>query len=592
MSHPETSTLTIGQVRVEPVLGEVCRDGTRVRLEPRVMQLLLFLAERPGQVVSVNQLLDGVWKDLVVAPDSVYQTVTGLRRALGDNPKTPVYIANIARRGYRLIAPVIRTVPMPGSGAPVLADPIDATCHAPTRDRVRDKSIAVLPFADLSALHDQEYLADGLAEEILHLLFKVPSLNVIARTSSFQFKGRNEDVRAIGAKLGVAYIVEGSVRKSDDHLRVTSRLIDTLTGRHCWSATYDRDGGDVLRIQSGIATAVARSVQLEIKAFREPHADFRPPHYLRGLHAEGRFDQVGFDEAISCYRHALTLDPTFLPAAEGLARALKGYAEWGFARPAAAWQEVRSAVERALGLEPHSALAHALLSRVDSEYRWDWSGAMSEAETAMALAPSDPDVLTSAAVAHLAIGEFREAAHLAGAACTIDPLNADLHVVKGWAYMRLGRFADAESTFRRAIALSPTYVWAHHDLGSALLCQGRCDEALAEMSLEPHPGGRLSGIALAYHGQQRSDESDGALTTLVTHHADEMALRIAEVHAFRGEADQAIQWLERAYRQRDFELYLINGNALLARVQRDLRYVGLLRQMRLRSTPNIRRPAS
>jgi TolB-like protein/tetratricopeptide (TPR) repeat protein len=578
MSHSGTSILTIGEFRVEPTLGEISRGGTRVRLEPRAMQLLVYLAEKPGEVVSVNQLLDAVWKNLAVAPDSVYQTVAALRRALGDSAKTPAYIANVVRRGYRLIAPVTRG--RPGTDSDASAEPMALRISTPVL--VLDKSVAVLPFVDMSALHDQEYFADGLVEEILHLLFKVPTLKLAARTSAFHFKGRSDDVRAIGAKLGVAYIVEGSVRRLNDHLRVTAQLIDTRTGLHRWSATYDQDVGDVLRIQSEIATAVARSVQLEIHSFAKPHADFGSRLYLRGLHAEGRFDQMGFEEAVNCYKHALALDPTFVPAAEALARALKGRAHWGFAHPQTAWQGVRDATERALRLEPHSAIAHAILSRVHSEHDWDWSASANEAETAVALAPSDPDVLTSAAIARLALGEFSQAGDLLDMACTCDPLNADTHNIMGWVYVRLGRFADAECASRRAVELSSTCVWAHHDLGVTLLCQGRHEEALDEMNREPHPGGRLSGIAIAYHALQRSAESDAALSTLVSQYADEMALKIAEAHAFRGDRDQAIKWLERAYRQRDFDLYCVKGNWLLTQVQGDPRYTDLLRKMELR----------
>jgi len=336
-----------------------------------------------------------------------------------------------------------------------------------------------------------------------------------------------------------------------------------------------------LRIQREIATTLARSVQLEINSFFEAHVGLGSPLYLRGLHAEARFHLAGFEEAVSCYKHALTLDPTFVPAAEALARALKGRAEWGFAHPRLAWQEVRLATERALRLDPHSALAHALLSRFYSEHHWKWSIALREADTAVALAPNDPDVLTSVAIARLAIGEFNQAAHLLDVACAIDPLNADIHLISGWPYLRQGRCGDAERSSRRAIELSPTYVWAHHDLGLVLLCQERYQEALAEMSREPHAGGRLSGMALAYHALRRPADSDAALSTLVAEGAGEMALKIAEVHAFRGETVQAAQWLERAYRQRDFDLYTIKGSTPFEQMRMDARFVGLLRQMQL-----------
>jgi TolB-like protein len=278
MNYPRASILTIGSFRVEPSLGEISSGGTRVRLEPRAMQVLLCLAERPGEVVSVNQLLDAVWKGLAVAPGSVYQTVKALRRALGDRAKTPLYIANVVRRGYRLIAPVTRAGS--GSEAVAWAEPSDATLPTPAAERARHKSVAVLPFMDMSAFHDQEHFADGLVEEMLQLLSRVPGLKVIARTSAFQFKGRSEDIRAIGARLGVAYIVEGSVRSSGDHVRVAARLIETRGGSHRWSASYDRGIGDPLRAQREIATALARGLRLELGSVDDPQTQFAAPLHL------------------------------------------------------------------------------------------------------------------------------------------------------------------------------------------------------------------------------------------------------------------------------------------------------------------------
>jgi transcriptional activator of cad operon len=290
MNPPDNSVLRIGALRVDPALDEICKDGTTIKLEPRTMRLLVCLAGHAGQVVSVEQLLDEVWNDVVVNPDSVYQAVTVLRRVLGDDAKAPTYIANVLRRGYRLIAPVtpwVDALAVPGADSPAItstvttAPPAAGAIRSPFRwsgialigtlalvlaylavdklwrtkhvtaevheaalpapattpyaKAVSDKSIAVLPFIDLSEMKDQEYFADGMAEEILDLLANIPGLTVIGRTSSFQFKGKSEDLRAIGTKLGAAYVVEGSVRRSGDRVRITAQLIDTKTGTRRWS---------------------------------------------------------------------------------------------------------------------------------------------------------------------------------------------------------------------------------------------------------------------------------------------------------------------------------------------------------------------
>ena len=206
---------------------------------------------------------------------------------------------------------------------------------------VSEKSIAVLPFVDMSEKHDQEYFGDGMAEELVNLLVKIPDLKVIGRTSSFQFKGKTDDLRKVGTALGAAYVVEGSVRRSGDHIRVTAQLIDTRDGTHRWSETYDREASDTIKVQDEIATSLVRALQLEVASSGVLQGRVLPKNgeaydtYLRGLHALNRFDQPGMNEAVAHFRHALTLDPLFVPAAEQLARTLCAQFAWASCRPAA-----------------------------------------------------------------------------------------------------------------------------------------------------------------------------------------------------------------------------------------------------------------
>src|SRR5580658_180223 len=223
------------------------------------MRLLVYLAGRAGQVVGVDDLLNEVWAGVIVTSDSVYQAVAALRRTVGDSSKDPKYIVTLPRRGYRLVAKVApwseAAVSSSSSPEPTLPQQTVATTatHPIARDpppaRSKRVSIAVLPFTDMSERKDQEYFGDGMAEEILDLLIKIPGLAVIGRTSSFQFKGKSEDLRVIGTKLNAAYVLEGSVRKSGDRVRVTAQLVDTRDGVHVWSEKYDRSVGDVLKLQ-------------------------------------------------------------------------------------------------------------------------------------------------------------------------------------------------------------------------------------------------------------------------------------------------------------------------------------------------------
>jgi TolB-like protein len=467
-----------------------------------------------------------------------------------------------------------------------------AVRHAHTREpsiatAVTDRSIAVLPFVDMSEQHNQEYFADGMAEEILNLLVKVPDLKVIGRTSSFQFKGIAEDLRQIGTTLGAAYVVEGSVRRSGNHLRVTTQLIDTRSGTHRWSETFDREAADTLQVQGEIAASLVRALQLEVasSSFLQGRVLPTSPEvydaYLRGLHAFNRFDQAGMEEAVANYRRALRLDPGFVPAAEQLARTLCDQPSWGFVPPRIGYEQARAAADAALKLDSKSAIARAVLGCVHIWYDWDWAMATQEVNSAIALSPNDPFVLVTAADEHLAVGKSAESLSLCEAGLSTDPLLSTLYQNAAWAYMALGRFQEAARALRRVLDISPTYVQAHHDLGVALLLGGNPQEALSEIQKETPEGGRSAGLVLAYQALHRGSEADAELARLETEHGADMAMWIAEAHAFRGDRDQAFAWLERAYAQKDIFLWTAKSDPLLKSLERDARFKAFLRKMNL-----------
>ena len=457
----------------------------------------------------------------------------------------------------------------------------------PAAPPVVKDSIAVLPFVDLSEKHDQEYFADGMAEEILNLLVKIPDLKVIGRTSSFQFKGKTDDLQRIGTTLGAAYIVEGSVRRSGDHIRVTAQLIDTRDGTHRWSETYDREASDTLKVQDEIATSLVRALQLEVagssflKARVLPNNSEAYDTYLRGLHALNRYDQQGFDQAAADFKRTLQLDPSFLPAAEQLARTLCDQPSWGFVPPGVGFEQARTAANAVLKLNPNSALGHTFLGCVHIWYDWNWPAAQQDMKTAMALDPYNPIVLVFASEERIAVGKPAEAMQLLNTAVSADPLLATAYQQIVWASLRLRRFADASQAARRTLEISPTYEGAHHDLGVALLMQEKPQEALIEVQKETPAGGRSAGLVLAYQALHRNHEADAELEHLESEHAADMAMLIAEAQAFRGQKDQAFIWLDRAFTQKDMFLWLIKGDPLLKNLEIDPRYKTYLRKMNL-----------
>ena len=604
------------------------------------MRLLLALAARGGRVVSVQELLDEVWADVIVTSDSVYQAVAALRRTLGDDSKEPRYIATLPRRGYRLIAPVgpatepdtesgatpsptplaelPAVIPQPARapaavssqrvprywvplavglaliiGGIVAAKTWRATHLAPAQlvtppvsAAIIDKSIAVLPFVDMSERKDQEYFADGMAEEVIDLLAKVPGIRVIGRTSSFQFKGKSEDLRKIGDTLGAHYVVEGSVRRAGDRLRVTAQLVGTQDGSRLWSEIYDQPAGDVLQIQDRIAASLARALQVTVGGdeLRAP-AMLNSPEaydlYLRGRHALDRWDRIGFEEAAGYLRQAVELDPNSIRAAEWLALAQSNLAVWSFVPPREGFERARKSAQRALLLNPQSGGAHSVLASTHAVYDWDWPAAERESQQALTLDPRDAFVVGNVGFARSAYAPAEESARLMSEAVALDPLNATWHELLAQMRYRAGRLTEAEAEMRKALDLTPTYAEGYFYLGQILLAERQFDASLTAMGQETPENGRDTGLAIVYHALGRGTESDLALARLVKQHAGDAAYEIAQAHAYRGELDQAFHWLDRAYSQKDVELYWIKGDPLFKNLEADSRYSTFLRKMNL-----------
>jgi adenylate cyclase len=463
---------------------------------------------------------------------------------------------------------------------------LNAPATAPLPAVISDKSIAVLPFIDLSEKKDQEYLADGMAEEILDLLAKLPGLRVIGRTSSFQFKGKTDDLRKIGSALGAAYVVEGSVRKSGDRLRITAQLIETRGGSHVWSDTYDDTVDDVLKVQDRISIGLVRALQVTVGA-----DDLQAPAilksteaydlYLRGRHALDSWDRTGFEKAVGYFQQALDLDPTAVRAAEWLALSQSNLAVWSFVPPREGFERARLSAQRALTLNPRSGGAHAVLASTNAVYDWDWPAAERESQQALTLEPRNPFVIGNVGFAQSAFAQPEESARLMSAAVALDPLNATWRELLGQMRYRAGRLPEAEAELHKVLDLTPTYAEGYFYLGQILLAEGKREAALVVMRQETPDNGRDTGLTIVFHALGRRAESDTALARQTKEHASDAAYEIAQAHAYRGELDEAFAWLDRAYRQKDVELYWIKGDPLLKNLEPDPRYKPFLRKMKL-----------
>jgi TolB-like protein/Flp pilus assembly protein TadD len=450
---------------------------------------------------------------------------------------------------------------------------------------ITDKSIAVLPFTDVSEKKDQEYFADGMASEIIDLLASVPALRVIGSASSFRFRSSNPDVREIARGLNVRYIAEGSVSRSGTRLRITGRLVDGRDGRQVWSASYDRDGSEILAVQSELAQAFARGLEVatDASAFavvsesgtRRPDAY---DEYLRARHAYDRFDQEGMQEAAAHLARAIEFDPKFVRAIELLALVQENQVEWGFVPAADGFARAGETSARALQLNPNSAWGHLVRQRVAMLRDFQWDVAEREFQEALRLAPHDPAVLVSGASLACVVGRTNEAIRLGLESLVSDPLYPVGYIVLGWTYYRAGMLDKAESAFRRVLQLSPSYASVRLNLSKVLLAQGRFEDALAVAKEETPEEGRDEGLAMAYFALGRKSDSNEALSRLIRDGAN---FSVAQVYAYRGETDLAISWFEKAYANRDVDLYLVKGELALRKIESNARYKAFLRKMNL-----------
>jgi adenylate cyclase len=450
---------------------------------------------------------------------------------------------------------------------------------------VPQRSIAVLPFLDMSQARDQQYLADGLAEELLNLLAQIPELRVAARTSSFAFKNKPEDVSTIANDLHVAHVLEGSVRKAGNHVRITAQLIRADSGYHLWSETYDRTLDDIFKLQDQIAGAVVQALKVKLLGSNLPRAT--PTNldaynlYLQGRFFAGLHTKEGLRQATDYLERAVKLDRAYEPSWTEQSIVYADMARRGFMPAAQALPKARDAVREALDLNPKSARARVALGYLHMNDDWDWAGADREIAQAVALEPGNADVLHAAGSLDLVLGRTSDSVKKLLAALERDPLRASSYSNLGVAYFADGRMAEAEQAFRRSIAVRPTASYTHNALGLVLLWQGRLNDALDEMRRETDEKWRLEGLALVYWAMNRRAEADAALEELTTKFQKESPYVIATVYGYRGDSDKAFAWLDRALAARDATLTSIKVDPLFKSVRPDPRYAALLQRVGL-----------
>ena len=448
-----------------------------------------------------------------------------------------------------------------------------------------DKSIAVLAFEDMSAAKDQAYMSDGLAEELLNLLAKVPALRVTSRSSAFSFKGKSAALPEIARRLNVAHILEGSVRKSGNKIRVTAQLIDTRTDTHLWSETYDRDLTDIFAVQDEIAAAVVAQLKLTLLGAPVAAQKIDPRAYELYLQAndvarQSKSDR--YEKSIALMREAVAIDPRYAVAWARLAGTYLNEAQNGRSTSRTmdeGFRLAREAVDRALAIDPNLVWAHVVLYGLALNRDNDLAAAARHLEHALKLEPTNADLMLPAAGLLQNLGRLDQSLALREFSIARDPLNPFTQFNLGICYLYAGRPDDAIRACRASLAISPGRIVAHYIIGLALLAKHEPDAALAEMQQESSDNWKANGLPFVYHALGRKAESDAALATVIEKYEQGSAFNIAAIHAFRSENDRAFEWLEKAVTAHDTGLAVIPIDPQLANVHSDPRWLPFLRKI-------------
>ncbi|HET6930739.1 MAG TPA: winged helix-turn-helix domain-containing protein [Candidatus Acidoferrum sp.] len=632
MTQPSQGRVRFGAFELDLKSGELYpiekgqSDG-KVLLREQSFQVLRMLVERAGEIVTRDEIKQRLWpNDTIVDFDhSINTVIKTLRRTLGDNAEDPRYIETLARRGYRLrvtaewLPTVVENVaepasapgPQPASGrvqrqrkpwwwrvAPVVASAAILVAGYMSWRHFRNATppgsqkvmLAVLPFQNLTGDPNKEYLADGLTEQTISQLGRLnpEQLGVIARTSVMGYKHKDERLDQIGRELSVQYVLENSLRESGIHLRLTAQLIQVKDQTHLWSQDYDYAAKDTLNVEDEVAKAVAREIRLRLTPQKQAElAQTHPVNpeafdaYLQGYHFfQGRTDKDA-DMAAKYFERATQLDPSYALAWAWLSRARNWQANEGLIPMEEGRRLAREAVERALALDPNLAEAHAQMGRIKEQVDYDWAGGNASLQRAVALEPGNPEYLRLTAILAACFGRFDEALQLARRAIDLDPLNAGSWEALAEIELYVGQLDQSAADSKKAHEVNPDYWDSPILLSRIYLLQGRPQDALREIEHVHNATYRAHLYALTYYALGREKESDAALSELITKYYASNAFEIATIYAFRNQTNEAFEWLDRAYAQRDPSLMATRMEPLLNSLHNDPRYTALLKKLNL-----------
>ena len=566
---PQSQPVRFGLFELDVRSGELRKEGIRIRLQEQPFQILAILLENQGQVVSREELRKRLWpEDTFVDFDhSLNKAITKLREALGDSAEHPQFIETLAKRGYRFFG------------------------HSKISSR-HIRSLLVLPLENLSRDPEQEFFAEGMTEALINTMAKIGALRVTSRTTAMRYKKTDKTLSQIAHELNVDAIVEGAVLRSADRVRVSAQLVDAYADAHLWAESYDRDLRDVLALQSEVAQAIARQVQVTLTP--QEQAQFAQVHrvnpeayeaYLKGRYHWNRRSGEELPRAVQCFQQAIVKDSDYAAAYAGLADSLAALGIWGFVSPKESCGEARGFGLRALELDPALGEAHASLAWVDAWYERDFTAAEKEFERSIELNPRYPTAHYFFGFYLGLMGRYEEAYTECKRALRLEPLSSAMHWGFGFVLLLSRRYDRAIEEADRSLELDPAFVGAHALHGWAYPNKSRHDLAIASLrkAVELSQGASqwVGSLGEAYANAGYKDEARKIL-----HQLNDLSKQryvtpyiVARIHAALGEHDDAFQWLETAFQERATWMAFLKTDPLLDSLRPDVRFQDLLRRM-------------
>jgi TolB-like protein/DNA-binding winged helix-turn-helix (wHTH) protein/Tfp pilus assembly protein PilF len=635
-----SGVVRFGAFDVDLRSGELHKDGVKIRLQEQPFRLLALLLEHPGEVVTRDELRKRLWPEdtFVAFDDGLNTAIKKLRDGLGDSAEKPRFVETVSRRGYRFIAPV------DGAGAPAVSAPgvAGASVPAPATKRVRSRwavpivgavvvlaaallvsnvigwrerllrtpaptrirSIAVLPLENLTGDPSQEYFADGMTDALITKLAQIDSLQVTSRTSVLHYKAEKKSLPVIARELGVDAIVEGTVTRAGNRVRIDAQLVRGATDRHLWARSYEGDLGDILVLQDEVTRAIATEVEAKLtpqERARLTSARSVNPEaydaYLRGRYFVNRKTAAGSNKSVEYFNLAIEKDPGFALPYAGLADAYIGSGFYGGMPPKEAYPRAREAAQKALEIDEKLPEAHSALASIKFFFDWNWLGAEEEFKKAIELNPRYPLAHRRFSYLLVSQGRITEAVNEAKRALELDPLSLAENTSYGWILGLAGQTDAVIEQNRKALELDPNYGPFHGQLALAYVRKGVLDQAIAhsqkatELSKDnPFP---LASLGYVYGVAGKKDSARKILGELnrLSRSRYVPAWLTATVYAGLGEKDQAFAWLEKAYAERASELVWLSLQPTLDKFHSDPRLGELAQRVGLPPVNDARSPA-